>query len=192
MTKARGSVAPGALRLPQEFLNTLDRECGEDELSTPAALLEWLGERGLLDDVAGAAGNPRSLKRTVELREALRELIASHSGAPVSQQALKIVNRVAAKARLRPVLTATGRVLLEPEAHGIDGALGLLVAAVNTAIAEGTWARLKVCDRESCRWAFYDRSKNGAGRWCAMAGSCGGREKNRRAYRRRKAKVNAR
>ena len=56
----------------------------------------------------------------------------------------------------------------------------------NAAIAEGTWARLKACERDSCRWAFYDRSKNRSGHWCSMD-VCGAREKNRRAYRRRRA-----
>jgi predicted RNA-binding Zn ribbon-like protein len=49
-----------------------------------------------------------------------------------------------------------------------------------------TWERLKVCDRDSCRWAFYDTSRNRAGRWCSMAG-CGNHIKMKRAYATRKA-----
>jgi len=41
------------------------------------------------------------------------------------------------------------------------------------------WERLKLCDSDPCRWAFYDRSKNQSSRWCKMA-SCGNREKARR------------
>ena len=44
------------------------------------------------------------------------------------------------------------------------------------------WTRLKVCARDSCRWAFYDTSRNRSGRWCSMAG-CGNIVKMRRAYR---------
>jgi predicted RNA-binding Zn ribbon-like protein len=51
----------------------------------------------------------------------------------------------------------------------------------------GTWGRLKACEREVCRWAFYDRSMNRSGHWCSMS-VCGQREKSRRAYRRRRAR----
>ena len=74
----------------------------------------------------------------------------------------------------------------EPVAGGVDGALGQIVAAIHAGIAEGTWERLKACERDVCRWAFYDHSKNRSGHWCSMA-VCGQREKNRRAYRRRRA-----
>ena len=73
---------------------------------------------------------------------------------------------------------------------GVDGALGHIVAAIHAAVAEGTWERLKACERDICRWAFYDHSKNRSGHWCSMA-VCGQREKNRRAYRRRRARAEA-
>jgi predicted RNA-binding Zn ribbon-like protein len=76
----------------------------------------------------------------------------------------------------------------EPTAGGVDGALGHVVAAIHAAVAEGTWDRLKACERDVCRWAFYDHSKNRSGHWCSMA-VCGQREKNRRAYRRRRARA---
>ena len=88
-------------------------------------------------------------------------------------------------AGLHPVLS-DGASRLEPTAAGVDAALGHIVAAVHAAIAEDTWPRLKACERDVCRWAFYDHSKNRSGHWCSMAG-CGSREKNRRAYRRRRA-----
>jgi predicted RNA-binding Zn ribbon-like protein len=42
-----------------------------------------------------------------------------------------------------------------------------------------------VCDRDTCRWAFYDASRNQARRWCSMAG-CGNHIKMHRAYAARK------
>ena len=44
---------------------------------------------------------------------------------------------------------------------------------------------MKACERDSCRWVFYDRSKNRSGSWCDPA-DCGTRERSRRAYRRRR------
>jgi predicted RNA-binding Zn ribbon-like protein len=66
---------------------------------------------------------------------------------------------------------------------GVDGAIARLMAIVATARGDGSWHRLKACPRDSCEWAFYDRSKNRSGRWCTME-SCGNVEKAR-SYRER-------
>jgi hypothetical protein len=42
---------------------------------------------------------------------------------------------------------------------GLTGALGWLLAAVATAMADGSWSRFKTCREASCHWAFYDASK---------------------------------
>jgi predicted RNA-binding Zn ribbon-like protein len=171
------SPAPGPLRLVQRFVNSVDLEDGPDDLATPAGLREWLLDAGLLDP--GARVGEAERRRAVELREAIRRLAAEDRGAAA------VVNEAARRAGLHPVLTAAGS-RLEPTAGGVDGALGHIVAAMHSAIAEETWPRLKACERDVCRWAFYDHSKNRSGHWCSMAG-CGSREKNRRAYRRRRA-----
>jgi predicted RNA-binding Zn ribbon-like protein len=79
-----------------------------------------------------------------------------------------------------------GRAVLEPEAAGVAGALGAIMAAVYTSMTDGTWERLKTCRRESCRWVFYDQSKNRSGAWCSMK-VCGNREKAKQFRERRKA-----
>jgi predicted RNA-binding Zn ribbon-like protein len=66
----------------------------------------------------------------------------------------------------------------------VDGAIGVLLAIVAEAMLDGSWSRMKACPGRHCGWVFYDRSKNGTGRWCSMA-VCGGREKARSYYRRR-------
>jgi predicted RNA-binding Zn ribbon-like protein len=172
--------APGPLRLVQRFVNSVDLEDGPDDLATPAGLREWLDAFGLLD--AHAFVSPTDHTRAIELREAIRDLATT----PHDPRATAIVNEAARRAALHPVL-APGESRLEPAATGVDAALGHIVAAIHAAVAEGTWERLKACDRESCRWAFYDHSKNKSSHWCSTAG-CGAREKNRRAYRRRRAR----
>ena len=47
------------------------------------------------------------------------------------------------------------------------GDAGDALTTVLTAIADGTWPRLKACP--DCRWAFYDHTRNGSKRWCLMA-----------------------
>jgi predicted RNA-binding Zn ribbon-like protein len=72
-----------------------------------------------------------------------------------------------------------GKPRLEPKAKGIVGAMGRIVATLYAAMEDEGWTRLKLCSSQTCRWAFYDRSKNHSSRWCTMA-SCGNRDKARR------------
>ena len=55
----------------------------------------------------------------------------------------------------------------------------VLTGALDRALADGTWSRLKLCANPDCDWAFYDRSRNRQGAWCTME-VCGNRLKNRR------------
>jgi len=92
---------------------------------------------------------------------------------------LATLNQAATQSGLRMRFGSGGRPRLEPEAAGALGALGRLVATLYVAMQSPEWDRLKLCDSDSCRWVFYDRSKNHSSRWCTMA-SCGNREKARR------------
>jgi hypothetical protein len=104
-------------------------------------------------------------------------------------------------ARLRALLVELG--LLEARAqvgeddlrraHALREDLRALALANNgvrtgveleTAVADGTWPRLKACRRDVCGWLFFDRSRNRSARWCQMA-VCGNRTKTR-AYRARR------
>jgi predicted RNA-binding Zn ribbon-like protein len=177
--------APGALRLVQVFVNTNDLEGGPELLDSPRALHAWLVDAGLLDASEPVGDDDHA--RAIELREAIRELASGHAGLPHDPAAAEIVNAAARRAGLLPVLDdPTTR--FEPSAGGTEGALGRIVAAIHESVAAGTWERLKACERDVCRWAFYDHSKNGSGHWCSMA-VCGRREKNRRAYRRRRSRA---
>ena len=173
--------APGALWTIQAFVNTTNRETGQDALDSPGALSSWLSRFGLLPGDAPASQS--DLVRARELREALRSLMLANSGQPADRTALEPLNRTARTARLTVVFGERGAAL-EPDDPGVDGALGELVAIAFTAMADGSWKRLKACRRDVCHWAFYDHSKNLSGAWCAMA-ICGNRTKTR-SYRRRR------
>jgi predicted RNA-binding Zn ribbon-like protein len=173
-------TAPGPLRLVQEFLNTRDIEAGTDRLGDPAGLRDWLDEHDV--PTAPDLPTPTDAAAARELREALRALVREHVGAPPDPSAAAVVNRAAERAPLR-LRVGTDGPSLAPA--GADAALGPILAAVYTAMVDGTWPRLKVCRDEACEWAFYDRSRNRSGHWCDMA-VCGSRHKVR-AYRMRQA-----
>jgi predicted RNA-binding Zn ribbon-like protein len=175
--------APEPVRLVQRFVNTVDLEGGPEGLPDAAALRGWLDDAGLLGP--GERVSDEEHARAIALREALRALAYANGGHDADPRAIDVVNDAARRAGLQPVLTGPSAGALQPAARGVDAALGRIVAAVHAGIADGTWPRLKACERESCRWAFYDHSRNHAGQWCSMA-VCGSREKNRRAYRRRR------
>ena len=181
--------APGDLELVRAFVNTLDIEQGEEALSTPAALGEWISAEGLAP--AGVEPTPADLRRAVRLREALRAILLSHGEGSTEEpaDAWRALDEAAARARLQVRFGPEGAALIEPGTTGVDGALGRLLAVVHVAVSDrDTWNRLKACRLHSCEWAFYDHTKNRSGAWCNMA-VCGNRAKAR-AYRERQAEPN--
>lgn len=166
-----------------DFVNTLELQPRVEQLETPGALSDWLAARGLVE--GGAKATVADLREAVELREALRTLLAAHNelGGDVDG-ASAVLERVSRGAKLG-VCFARGHLHLEPSARGVRGALGRIVAEVATAMSEGTWTRMKACRAEDCRWVFLDTAKNQSRAWCSMK-TCGNREKMR-VYRARHA-----
>lgn len=175
--------APGQLALVQGFINThydLEVDHGAEVLSSPTALFAWLSGAGLIETSTRLTA--LDLDRALALRESLRELAATSDSSAREQ-----VDRLADGARLEVHFTADGPRYSGARGTGFDGAIGSLLAIVAEAMTDGTWSRLKVCPGDDCGWAFYDHSRNRSGVWCSMA-VCGGREKARAHYRRRRAR----
>jgi predicted RNA-binding Zn ribbon-like protein len=175
--------APGELEHVRAFVNTVDLEEGADELTGPDELAAWLVTNGLAP--SGLVASSDDLEHAVSLREALRAVLLAHNADQfIDGDVARTLDRAAVRSALRVRFDKAGSGTLEPEADGVDGALGRLLAIVHGAAAEGTWARLKACRDDTCQWAFYDHTKNRSGAWCNMA-VCGNRAKAR-AYRERR------
>ena len=163
------SAAPEPLRFVQLYLNTTDHEHGRELLGTPAQVEAWFAEHGLETGRLGPGG----VRRAQAVREALRDFIVSgHESAELAD--------AARRARFTIDLAAAR---LLPQATGLDGALGSVLAVVYDAVRDGSWSRLKTC--RNCRWAFWDASRNRSATWCSMT-LCGNRLKVKR-YRARQA-----
>lgn len=176
--------APEPLRLVQDLVNTTDLESGADDLDSPAALTRWAAERG----VGAGEFDAAALDAAVELREALREVCAAHAGPQdVPADARQALDALLGAAPLRLRIDAEGGASVNrgDDLTGLPALTAAVAAAIATAVADGTWPRLKACAADTCRWAYYDRSPAGRSRWCSMA-VCGSRAKMR-SYRRRKA-----
>jgi predicted RNA-binding Zn ribbon-like protein len=168
--------------LIRDFVNTLHKDMygDEEELTSPSALARWLHARGLVD---GPRADRRDLTRAIELREALRALLLANNDVDVDTAAAHhVLEEAAHRARLG-LRFVEGEPTLVPEAAGVAGALGRVVAAVHAVAADGSWHRLKACRAPDCEWAFIDHARNQSRAWCSMS-SCGNRAKAR-AHRER-------
>jgi predicted RNA-binding Zn ribbon-like protein len=163
------NAAPEPLRVVQAFVNTVDLEHDREWLTA------WLEEQGVDPSEAG-------VERAREVREAIRELLYANNGHGIDGEPHAVLSRVADAAQLTLDLRGPRLVV---RASGLEGALGRVLAIAYTAVAEGTWSRLKACRNRRCRWAFYDFSRNRSASWCSMQ-LCGNRTKTR-TYRRRHA-----
>lgn len=169
--------APGALRLVQALVNTLDMETGLDRLADVADARSWLIENGLLGATAEVA--PRELAGVIAVREAVRALIIHHTGGPEpTAEALAPLQDLAAAAAVRAVVDRDGTVRLTPDGDALPALLLQVLLTVKDAQLDGTWGHLKACANDECQWAFYDRSRNHGGTWCDMT-TCGNKIKNR-------------
>jgi predicted RNA-binding Zn ribbon-like protein len=175
--------APGELEHVRAFVNTIDLEEHTEELTGPDELAAWLAEHELAP--AGLVATNADVEYAIGLREALRAVLLAHNADGfVPADVASALDRAAARSELRLRFDKTGSGTLEPEADGVDGALGRLLAIIHRSAADGTWTRLKACRDDTCEWAFYDHTKNRSGAWCNMA-VCGNRAKAR-AYRERR------
>jgi predicted RNA-binding Zn ribbon-like protein len=179
--------APGALAVVQAFINThydLEVDHGAELLSSPESLAAWLLARGL----ATGRVPPRvsELAHALAAREALRAVARVNGAGPMAgEQALAELDRAARGAPVEVAFGPQGPDFVTADG-GVAGAIGVLMAITARSMIDGTWSRLKVCPGHECGWAFYDHSRNQAGRWCSMS-VCGGRAKARAHYRRRRS-----
>jgi predicted RNA-binding Zn ribbon-like protein len=173
-------LAPAPIDIVQSFVNTVDLEDGPDAFTTFEGLSAWV-ETHL--EVPVSTLKPEDLGCAVDVREALRDILEAHTGHQPPPDSLNQINTLLARAPLEMRFLPSGEPRLMPRTGGMDGIIAALATGILAGAQDGTWQRLKVCRSDSCRWAFYDRSKNRSSVWCNMA-TCGSKSKVR-AYRKR-------
>lgn len=173
--------APGNLELVRTFVNTVDLERAGDPLAAGDGLADWCGTTGICPQAAEP--DLADLRR---FREALRGVLEANAGEADAAECWRALEPFAGRAGYTMCLSPAGTPVLRPAGSGADAAIAALLAVVYDAIAAGTWSRLKTCRKHRCRWAFYDRSKNGSGAWCSMR-VCGNRAKAERRRAREKS-----
>ena len=175
------TAAPGRLEFVRGFINTVELERTSDPLGRADALPLWCDRTGLCPRAGDAA-----LDVLRGFREALRGVLESNCGGADAAARWQALEPYAARACYSMCIMPGGGPALRPQGSGAGEAIAALLAIVYDAARDGTWSRLKSCRKPSCRWAFYDRSKNGSGAWCDMR-VCGNRSKAQRRRAREKS-----
>jgi predicted RNA-binding Zn ribbon-like protein len=161
---------PLAALLVREFVNTVEWQVDIDSWRTPSDLVGWLSE--YTGSQAGAL-NDDDLKLARRLREGLRSILLMHAGHDALATSIEDLNDALRLIPLRMSFDASAEVgLTSVEGSALGNPLACVLEAVEAARADGSWTRLKACSRDSCRWAYWDGSRNRSGRWCSMDG-CG-------------------
>jgi predicted RNA-binding Zn ribbon-like protein len=172
---AHGPV-PDDLAPLVSLLNTVDLQDGLDQLADCSGLDAW---SGVVDVGVSTPGDLGTARR---LRAALRALAARNCGQTLDETVLADAAGCVTGLPVSIQLASDGSAIAVG-GEGATRALAEILAAYARAVEQGRWSRVKLCGSPSCRWAFWDGSKNGSRKWCAMS-LCGSRAKMR-SYRQR-------
>ena len=176
-------TAPASMVLVRDFVNTVEWQVDHDEWQTPADLATWFAEHGCPADGEVQRLSEEDLELTRRAREGLRSVLLMHAGHEPLASSLADLNEVLGLIPLRMRFDAGGTPrLTAARPDGVARRLAIVTEAIEVAMRDGSWPRLKACSRDSCRWAYWDSSRNASGRWCSMAG-CGNYVKMRRRNR---------
>ncbi|WP_085369346.1 CGNR zinc finger domain-containing protein [Leifsonia sp. NCR5] len=133
-----------------DFLNTYDVEDGVDAIDDAAGFAAWAEARGV---------EPGDTEEARRVRDALRSVIDGDAASLPSVE----------------LETTCGE-----RSVGLTARTAAQAAVASSVILsiQGRLERVKLCGADDCRWAFYDKSRNGSRTWCSM-GVCGNRQKAR-------------
>lgn len=171
-------IVPSSIRPILDFLNSVDlRTYGQsrglldrDQLADPADADRWLTGQGI---AAPEGAISTEIAKLREMRERLRAALAAEGSLSLNGSVVLTIDRGSV------AIVGPGR----------DGRLTDAIAARLIRVAlSPEWQRLRICDAEDCRRAFYDTSRNGRSRWCSMK-TCGNRMKTRSYRQRNRARV---
>jgi predicted RNA-binding Zn ribbon-like protein len=169
--KPASDLAPGSLELVRRFVNTIELPSGPDELETMEKARAWCLSHGL-----APARNEAHLAQLRDFRETLRDLLYANNRAGDGPAAWERMRPFLASTRLSLAVNPNSGLELKPEDKG---PIASLLAVIYESELVGTWPRLRACRKPSCRFAYYDFTKNGSRAWCSMA-TCGNQAKAQR------------
>ena len=168
--------APPAATLVRDFVNSYEPQEDAESLDSAAALRDWFAARGLAP--ANARMTSDDVRAARRVREGLRAVLLTHAGHDADRAARRKLDAELARIPLARRVRRRRRAPARGDGHPFErGSRACSTRPPGRGC--GRMGRLKVCARDTCRWAFYDASRNHARRWCSMSG-CGNYVKMRR------------
>lgn len=171
-------------RLSLAFCNTVALPDAADRLGDEAGLAAWASRAGHPLDRQPDSTDFYSFS---DLRKHLRAIFDDLAGGLNPAQAS--LDKLAAMATPPRLVwnSQSYRATAEPGGDAVDRLRQAIVADAVDLLTGTAQHRIKRCPAHDCRWFFFDTSRNGTRRWCAMA-DCGTRDKVQRyRYRDRTA-----
>lgn len=185
---AAGSRAISAIRLAGgrvclDFVNTIDdrfAEVSEDYIPTPERYLEWSRYAGLIlatehvDTVRTPADRVALMADIAAFRSALYEIFVARTiEKPITSAAVRLLDVWLHRAWSNLSLQDDGVLGWNPDAFDVWLPLKRIALSALELLQEPERHRVKACAAgDKCGWLFFDTSKNGSRRWCAME-TCG-------------------
>jgi predicted RNA-binding Zn ribbon-like protein len=160
--RSAAAPAPEGLDLVQELLNTASsglRAPSADLLSDARTAADWLAALPALRALPRVAIDDAGVARLRALRDDIRATIRRRDGRPEGP-----TDTAAASVPVALAMDVDGAVRVVP-ADGVEPVSGLVLGEILLAQERGDWARLKLCALAPCSVAFYDRTRNLAGRF---------------------------
>ncbi len=172
--------------------NTLGYQRGVlvDGLLNPTALLDWLhandlvSDRGRATEVQRLERDPAEAERRLERFRYLRDLViavadrTSEGHGPTREQVRDINHVLRHGLHYHRLVSERGgaRYSVAQVGDRLDQARATIASSLAHFLAEDDASRLRVCDNDTCREVFIDRSPTGRRRWCDMR-ICGNQAK---------------
>lgn len=173
-----------------DLVNTLDwrfrKDGPEDLLESYGRLLRFSEQSKILTAkqarrLVHATAGARALKRCIELREAIAEILyARLDGRGPSAASVRTLERCVKSARFQQQLRwKQAGLAWNWRKNDADLPVWALSLSASDLLVSERAERVRACDNPECRWLFLDTSKNHTRRWCDMR-LCGNRMKARR------------
>ncbi|WP_419994575.1 CGNR zinc finger domain-containing protein [Streptomyces boninensis] len=155
-----------------------------DLLDSTDGLAVWLSSPPVAAQLPDPAphADTATLNALHEARAALAKLVDTPTTTP-DPAALRALNKVLSRARVRHALDPDGRPTTHLEAEDPAWLPAWAAAENYLRLLDDRPGRIRACSGPTCILHFYDVSKNGTRRWCSMA-ICGNRSKAKGHYAR--------
>jgi predicted RNA-binding Zn ribbon-like protein len=162
---------PGLQRL-LHFLNSRAIGYEPEALSDERSAERFLGASGFA--LAEGELDEAGLALLLELRGALAAAVDAARPAAEQARAWATIDAIAAASPVVLTFARGPRSSLGPTGSGGRGVVERVLADLHGAIADGRFARLRLCAFEPCAAAFYDATRSRTQRWHSYA-TCGNR-----------------